>query len=73
MMVMTTLDKSEHEALRKAPGSSDRQRLRFLVKFWQAVCNEKATREKAEADAEAKKEADAAASIKATRAELRVV
>lgn len=48
MMVMTTLDPDEMAALQRVPGHSDRQRLRWLVKFWQATIAEKDKREAAE-------------------------
>lgn len=41
-LVSTMLSKDEHAALQKAPGLSDRQRMRWLVKFFQEAATEAA-------------------------------
>lgn len=42
MKFEVTLTTDEFEALSKVPGRSAQQRLHWLVKFWMAVCEEKA-------------------------------
>lgn len=44
-LVSTMLSKDEHAALQKAPGLSDKQRMRWLVKFFQATLEEKQMRD----------------------------
>jgi hypothetical protein len=51
-----TLTTDEYAALRKVPGGSAQQRLRNLVKFWMAVCDEKTARDAVKARAELTKE-----------------
>lgn len=41
MKLEVTLTSDEYSALSKAPGRSSPQRMRWLVKFWQAVCEER--------------------------------
>jgi hypothetical protein len=41
MKFEVTLTTDEFAALSKAPGRSAQQRMRWLVKFWQAVCEER--------------------------------
>jgi hypothetical protein len=48
MKVEVSLTSDEYEALSKAPGRSAPQRLRWLCKFWMAVCEEKARRDETE-------------------------
>lgn len=47
MKVEATLTSDEYAALQKAPGRSTPQRIKWLVKFWQAVCAEHEAQEKA--------------------------
>ena len=42
MKVQTTLTSDEYEALSKAPGGSAPLRLKWLVRFWQAVLQKRA-------------------------------
>lgn len=57
MKVEVTLTSDEYKALSTAPGRSAQQRLRWLVKFWGAVCDERESKQKL---AEIKAEKDAA-------------
>jgi hypothetical protein len=49
MKLEITLTTDEWAALRSVPGASQQQRMKWLVKFWQAVCDEKSAREAKEA------------------------
>lgn len=46
MKFEVTLTTDEYAALSKVPGRSAQQRIRWIVKFWQAVVEEKAKSEK---------------------------
>jgi hypothetical protein len=50
MKVEVTLTSDEYAALATAPGRSAQQRLKWLVKFWQATSEEHAKRTAAEAE-----------------------